>query len=581
MASYLKRTDYLQRLKTRELIYQDVSGAYPVQGAVGYFVDASGTFGTSTVTIDSSGNMAASTLTVGTGDGVGSAPAIVANGDIRVNSANLYVSGNQNETGSVSAEYLTLLDYPNGNSETYLWADNSQLLWQVESQPPLNISQAVANQNVGTTIALANAGTIVTQFNALLTYFANKGLFLNTAAPVVPTIYFNSNTNIRFTVKTDNTVVNTFTNTGSTQLLDALCTTLNNDLDNGNVIYEPEQLTVTIQPSTDYTITVSDVLFAGEARRFLNHLGLMTIPLPGVPFTLPIIGSSFLSITANNDAPLAAPGVAISNITKSSALLTITPPSTALLTPPNVLQYYGIYLNGTDLSNNIALMSATSTTFTVIVTPSTTPVLQTVNVYAIDDYNQSAVATTTFTPIAEIVWPPTGFLQGYFRNSTATYGTNNFLIDLIPFARRVSASTTTFSFTLFPYVDLINICLRLNVCDSATVTFADTLTTTYSGAPPPPSPLVRIPGPQPSSEIGGSIQFSQPISLLASKVGGYEVNIVFATVAPNRAFSLSYVIPTAPGGAAAWYPGAWNYTNLNMQNKLMAQNLSQFSFIPG
>ena len=57
MSSYMKRTDVLQRLKTRELIYQDISGVYPVQGAVGYFVDASGTFGTSTVTIDGSGNM--------------------------------------------------------------------------------------------------------------------------------------------------------------------------------------------------------------------------------------------------------------------------------------------------------------------------------------------------------------------------------------------------------------------------------------------------------------------------------------------------------------------------------------------
>jgi len=53
----MKRTDVLQRLKTRELIYQDISGNYPVQGAVGYFVDASGTFGTSTVSIDGSGNM--------------------------------------------------------------------------------------------------------------------------------------------------------------------------------------------------------------------------------------------------------------------------------------------------------------------------------------------------------------------------------------------------------------------------------------------------------------------------------------------------------------------------------------------
>jgi hypothetical protein len=82
MASYLKRTDYLQRLKTRELIYQDVSGAYPVQGAVGYFVDASGTFGTSTVTIDSSGALNVNTIALypQTGMGTFASPIVLSDG---------------------------------------------------------------------------------------------------------------------------------------------------------------------------------------------------------------------------------------------------------------------------------------------------------------------------------------------------------------------------------------------------------------------------------------------------------------------------------------------------------------------
>jgi hypothetical protein len=57
MGSYLKRTDYLQRLKTHELIYQDINGDYPIEGSVPYFVDDSGTFGSSTITIDETGNM--------------------------------------------------------------------------------------------------------------------------------------------------------------------------------------------------------------------------------------------------------------------------------------------------------------------------------------------------------------------------------------------------------------------------------------------------------------------------------------------------------------------------------------------
>lgn len=69
MASYLTRTDYLQRLKTREFILQNPNGSYPAPGTVPYFSDASGTFGPSSVTLDASGNLSAAagrftTLTV-------------------------------------------------------------------------------------------------------------------------------------------------------------------------------------------------------------------------------------------------------------------------------------------------------------------------------------------------------------------------------------------------------------------------------------------------------------------------------------------------------------------------------------
>jgi len=57
MYGYLKSISDWRKLKTNEFVFQDPSGNYPAKGAIGIFVDASGTFGTSTVTLDSSGNL--------------------------------------------------------------------------------------------------------------------------------------------------------------------------------------------------------------------------------------------------------------------------------------------------------------------------------------------------------------------------------------------------------------------------------------------------------------------------------------------------------------------------------------------
>jgi len=57
MNGYLKSISDWRKLKTNEFVFQDPSGNYPAQGAIGTFVDSVGTFGTSTVTIDNSGNL--------------------------------------------------------------------------------------------------------------------------------------------------------------------------------------------------------------------------------------------------------------------------------------------------------------------------------------------------------------------------------------------------------------------------------------------------------------------------------------------------------------------------------------------
>jgi len=63
MASYQRRTDDLLRLKTRQLILQNVNGTYPGAGSMLYIADSNGTLGNaSSITADASGNLSAITL---------------------------------------------------------------------------------------------------------------------------------------------------------------------------------------------------------------------------------------------------------------------------------------------------------------------------------------------------------------------------------------------------------------------------------------------------------------------------------------------------------------------------------------
>lgn len=57
MASHLRRTEDLQRLKTRELVYQYTDGTFPTQNAIAYVTDTQGTIGFSSATIDPSGSI--------------------------------------------------------------------------------------------------------------------------------------------------------------------------------------------------------------------------------------------------------------------------------------------------------------------------------------------------------------------------------------------------------------------------------------------------------------------------------------------------------------------------------------------
>jgi hypothetical protein len=564
-----------------------------------------------TITLDASGNISATTIqveqglnvggnifgkTITVGEGIPDKAAVTSNGsDIIANTANSYIYGDQAYTGSLQAAYVTLPDFKNAQQATYLWANNNALLWQDVSSTILNVSDAVKKQAIGTTIQLASdLSGCISAVNTLLTYFANQGLFLSTtpapaptpptpppppAPPTPPTILFQSPCSIKFIFSPINpigpVIAPSFTYTSpSTIPLDALCTAIN-AITNGAFVfsnyctlsYSPQNVQVTINPKSGYAVTINDVNYAGEAVRFCNHIGITNI-VAGRVFSLPDVGSEF--VTQNTSPPYSPPAVTAGTSGSSSTVLTIIPPASG---PSNPLQYYGIYMDvSSGVTNLVDLLdiSTNPITYTITYTPSATPTQINIYVYSIDTFNQSLTSgSVSFTPPAPPVpYPPAGYVNGYIVNGAQTPSTGDFLNPLVPYSQVAGGISNTYTFTIVPHFDLVNICFRVNVDDGTVITFTGTQPT---GAP---SPLINIPGPQCSYGSGGSLQYSQPITLTANTP--YTINMTYYnTPYTTCIFTLGYVVPTA---ANPWSAGP-GYTCPAL-DPLVQQNLSQFCFIP-
>ena len=100
MASHLRRTDDLERLKTRSIVLQNSDGTYPAPSGAMYI----GTGGTVAVsdnaTVDGSGNLVCKTATIG--DVSDTATSLTVNGNAVVH-GNATVTGMQPSRASVQA----------------------------------------------------------------------------------------------------------------------------------------------------------------------------------------------------------------------------------------------------------------------------------------------------------------------------------------------------------------------------------------------------------------------------------------------------------------------------------------------
>ena len=509
---------------------QNPDGSYPADGSVPAITGLSGEVAWTPVTIDGASNLS-------------------------VPLANFQVTGDGNLTGSAQAEYITLPDLNILNRhETYLWAQGDDILWQNGgTQPNISLTawMGLLAPNTASPVVRPSGPTDTINMQnatyALITTLLDRGILLTEAASP-PTLRFNSSTNIRFTtfLTADPTDVAerktvTYPVAISSPVMNTLCSSVTSALSGAGVeaalVYDTVQQLVRILVNSGYSLTINDVGAYGESTRFMNHLGIgesQILPsyetdVPNYSFT--ITGPSFLALTPNNDAPLAAPVLVAGALTSFTYTFTITAPSTAGLTGDNLLQYYGIFLGG--IKNNI--IDATNGSWTITgLSPSST---YTVAVSAIDKYNESPQASLTFTtPAVVIPWPPAGYTLGIRRNGVGgAPPVNDILVTPI---RTSPALNNTYSFSIIPNTTLSGICLRISVDDGCVIRF----TGTQPGGSPP-NPFVNIPGPQPGATFGGIYQFSQPINLTANTV--YDVSITYYNNQSTSAeFYLAYVQPT-------------------------------------
>ena len=327
-------------LKTRGMIWQNGDGSFPAPNSVLQIADNQGTVVCSSdlvldslqinndnLTIDASGNMVVNSLAL-TGSGSDFVAVSTNGGNIEITDANLIVTGNQTTTGYVKTAALELTDPVQSNASTYLWVNNSQLLWQPEaiSGQTINISQGLLNLVVdpsGYDLVLpTDPNDNVGIYNALVTLlriFNKRSIFIGISGetpippPVVPpnaksplTMFFNSPCTVTIVIQDINTqaVLDRFvysatpnSQTKAQAFLVDFFVGMNNSTSPGTGHALTDYVTFSYAVSgtagytfvtcTDanptYTISFCDTNYIGEAQRFMNQIRISTTTYPFPP----------------------------------------------------------------------------------------------------------------------------------------------------------------------------------------------------------------------------------------------------------------------------------------------------------
>lgn len=392
--SFQRRTDDLYLLKTRNLVFENVDGTFPVKGAISYTTNTAGSIGFSTVTADNAGNL---TIPGTTTMGLNAYVTVDGGTGILTAKQDVNVGGKMTVTNAVQAYAFNLVntstrtivskldDRTISGVETLTWENTvgeSEPIsgWNAKLTPSIGIFRTVDISGLtGATLIMAQ------NQNALLTLFQQRGVFLTTLlADSTLAAVFNTSVSLRFVVSTTTLPTTTYRFDYGVTGNPAAAVPYTNIVNGINLAarvfvtsdtfaasYTVQDTpsgpvgTFTFTTGPNYTMQITDITTNGTAQLFLNHIDtvlLTNTPYPGV------VNATVRDFTVvMPSTPTAAPTVVgVPDISNCTILINPVP-----LTTPVAIQNVAIYwcLSGSAFSSSPnAIIPALQTTMTYRIT---------------------------------------------------------------------------------------------------------------------------------------------------------------------------------------------------------------------
>ena len=383
--SFQRRTEDLYMLKTRNLVYQDVIGTYPTQGAMGYVTNTVGSVGwSSAVTTNPEGDLTVKgTTTLG------------ANGVITVDggtgnlttTGNVDIGGELTVTNTATVQGLNLINLTDLTSSSQLCTfkdtpTTEQLQWRstlnnttepisgwsVLVEPAAQIFRTVDTSGLsGATLTLAQ------NMNALLNLFLTRGIFVQTLTNTTGfATVFNTPVSIRFNIGIASFTYTPPSGSAIAVPYSTIVAGLNAAAVAASVApsvftasYIGGKIQLTIPLGTGQYWTYTNTATNGTAQFFMNHIGFTNLSIDVLNFSPSVETPSVLQdfSVIMPAAPSSAPTNPVPTDISCSIVLPAAP-----TTPPIAIQQIGIYWcvsGGAFSTYPNALVSTGTSTYTI------------------------------------------------------------------------------------------------------------------------------------------------------------------------------------------------------------------------
>ena len=521
MSSFQQRTDDLYRLKTRNLVYQNVDGTYPAKGNVAYTQDTVGSVGWSGVILDASGNMIVPG-NVELGDG-----SVMVNTTTRKLTANYGINvvggitTDSIQTRAIKLQNQTsdnvisqLYDTSTNGVETLTWSNNNLAAepisgWTARLTPAPQIFRTVDISGLsGATLVLAqnmnNLLSILLSrqcFVAAITNSTARAAVFNTTIGIQFTIYPPTGPTAVFSVIQAGNPTSAVTYTQLAANINSVClsvapsfaTVFKAGFNETNNIFD-----ISVN-STNYKFSYNDITTNGSGQMYFKHLWFGTWA-PGIQIS--DVSSQVqgdLSVLSPS-APVLSPSLITGNTYDVSCQITLpSVPTSSPIAIANTCIYWCISGSAFQ-SYPTVIVPASSTKYTITgLTPNTTYI---VALSYRSLYDESAIGPSlTFTTTVGLgnylfSGPPSQVFSVDVTEDSNWLETPSYGVATVNYAKQYVSNVKYTVATVYAaiYGDTFSDLTNINQINSVTIDF-------YAGVNAAGSDVRFFTGPNPNQNI--------------------------------------------------------------------------------